>query len=408
LLRFDHDVACWSWDLGRIHAKGYTANVVDLMVGKLTRLRVQTQQAVKQFACLGNIGDARTLSIVFGKPEEEVQADLWEAIHQELIVTLKQQTPTRSAAAELSDTPSTHSSVPGALASGGRRTTFPLVYKFVHDHIQEAAYSLIQEELRAETHLRIGRLLWAQTTPEKTEEFIFEIVNQLNRGAALITSGDERERLAQLNLIAGKRAKASSAYLSALNYLTAGATLLSEDCWDRKYDLIFPLELHRAECEFLTGDLAAAEERLSTLSRRAANLVDQAAVTCLRIDLYAMLVQGDRAVAVCLEYLRRVGVDWSPHPTDEDVRQEYERIWQRVGSRPIEELVDLPLMNDAGTRATMDVLTKLRMPALMTDEKLLCLMITRMVNLSLEYGNSNASCAGTGIRAHDCAARVVS
>ena len=92
-------------------------------------------------------------------------------------------------------------------------------YRFVHDRVQEAAYSLIPEELRAEAHLRIGRLLAAHTPPEKREETIFEIVNQLNRGVSLITAPQERERVAELNLIAGKRAKTSTAYASALNYL---------------------------------------------------------------------------------------------------------------------------------------------------------------------------------------------
>jgi hypothetical protein len=138
-------------------------------------------------------------------------------------------------------------------------------YKFLHDRVQEAAYSLIPEGARAEAHLRIGRLLAAHTPPEKREEAIFEIVNQLNRGAALITAREEREQVAELNLIAGKRAKASTAYASALTYLIAGAALLAED-WERRHELIFALELHRAECEFLTGELAAAEERLAALS----------------------------------------------------------------------------------------------------------------------------------------------
>ena len=191
-------------------------------------------------------------------------------------------------------------------------------YKFVHDRVQEAAYSLIPEELRAEAHLRIGRLLAAHTPPEKREEAIFEIVNQLNRGAALITSRDEREQLAELNLIAGKRAKASTAYASALKYLIAGAALLADDSWERRHELTFALELHRAECEFLTGELAAAEERLTMLSSRAANTVERATVTCLRVDLYTTLDQSDRAVAVCLDYLRHLGVEWSPHPTEEE------------------------------------------------------------------------------------------
>ena len=161
-------------------------------------------------------------------------------------------------------------------------------YRFIHDRVQEAAYSLIPEESRAETHLGIGRLLVAHTPPEKREEAIFEIVNQLNRGVALITSRDEREQLAELNLIAGKRAKASTAYASALTYLTTGLGLLPDDAWERLHELKFALELHRAECEFLTGELALAEERLIVLSNRGADETEQATVACLRIDLYAM------------------------------------------------------------------------------------------------------------------------
>ena len=265
-------------------------------------------------------------------------------------------------------------------------------YRFVHDRVQEAAYALIPEASRAEAHLRIGRLLAAQTPPEKREEAIFEIVNQLNRGAALITSRDEREQLAELNLIAGKRAKASTAYASALTYLAAGAALLPEDCWERRHELTFALELHRAECEFLTGALAAAEQRLATLSARAATTVERATVACLRMDLYTTLDQSDRAVAVGLDYLRHLGIDWSPHPTEEEVRREYERIWSQLGGRAIEELIELPLMSDPASLATLDVLTKLVPPAWFTDANLFALVICRAVNLSLERGNSDGSC----------------
>ena len=107
-------------------------------------------------------------------------------------------------------------------SSSGRNTPI----RSVHDRVQEAAYSLIPEEARAEAHLRIGRLLATHIAPEKREEAIFEIVNQLNRGAALITSGDEREQLAELNLIAGKRAKVDSLRLGA-----ASIWSLARHCW---------------------------------------------------------------------------------------------------------------------------------------------------------------------------------
>ena len=128
------------------------------------------------------------------------------------------------------------------------------------------------------------------------------------------------------------------------------------------------------------------------LSSRAANTIELATVTCLRVDLYTTLDQSDRAVDVCLDYLRHLGVDWSPHPTEEEVRREYERIWSRLGSRAIEELIELPLMSDPASLATLDVLTKVMPPALFTDENLFSLVICRMVNLSLEHGNSDGSC----------------
>jgi hypothetical protein len=159
-------------------------------------------------------------------------------------------------------------------------------HRFLHDRVQEAAYSLIPEDLRADAHLRIGRLIAAATPPDKLEERIFDIVNQLNRSVRLVTSAAEQLQIAELNLIAGRRARASSAYKSALAYLAAGEALLSEEQWERHYRLRFSLALNRAECEFVTGDFYGADERLSRLRPRAIGSTDLAAVACLRIALY--------------------------------------------------------------------------------------------------------------------------
>ena len=356
LLTFDHGDARWSWVLNRIHAKGYTDNVVDLMVGKLIRLPVETQNALQQLACMGNSAGFTHLAMIHEDSTGGMHRDLWEAVRTGLV-----------------------------LSSEG-------AYRFLHDRVQEAAYSLIPADSRAAAHLRIGRLLAAHTPPEKREEAIFEIVNQLNRGAALITSRDEREQLAELNLSAGKRAKASTAYASALTYLVTGAALLAEDSRERRHELAFALELNRAECEFLTGALTEAEQRLTALSARAATTIERASVTCLLADLYTTLDQGSRAIAVGLDYLRYLGIDWSPHPTEDNARHEYDRIWSQLGSRAIESLIDLPLMSNAASLATLDVLTKLGPPAWHTDANLLSLVVCRAVNLSLEGGNCDGSC----------------
>jgi PAS domain S-box-containing protein len=360
MLSFDHDAARWSWDLGRIQSKSYTDNLVDLMVGKLTRLAAETQGAVQQLACLGNAATVATLSLLYGVTDTETDSLLLEAVRGDLLE---------------------------------RRSDS---YHFLHDRIREAAYLLIPESLRAEMHLRIGRLLAANSSPEQREEAIYEIVNQLNRSTPLIISVQEREQLAELNLTAGKRAKASTAYGSAMNYLAAAAALLPEDRWERSYSLNFAVEVTRAECEFLTGDLAAAEERLARLSLRAANLADKATVACLRATLYTTLDRADRAVEICVEYLREAGIACSPHPTDDDVREEYERLWMQLGGRPIEALFDLPVMRDPGWRATMEVLTELSAPAYFFDANLHYFVLLRMANVSAEHGNCDGSCYAYG------------
>ena len=167
---------------------------------------------------------------------------------------------------------------------------------------------------------------------------------------------------------------------------------MTERCWDQNYKLIFSIEYLMAECELLTADMVAAENRLSMLAGRAKKGHDLAVVTRLRLTLYTTLDRSDRGVEVCLEYLRGVGTDWSPHPTSDEVMLEYNRIWSLVEDRKIEELVELPLINDVDLLDLLDVLTEVVTPALFCDENLCSLVICRMVNLSLEYGNSDAAC----------------
>jgi PAS domain S-box-containing protein len=138
--------------------------------------------------------------------------------------------------------------------------------------VHEATYSLIPKELRAEAHLRIGMLLAEHTSPEKRGEAIFEIVNQLNRGSHIITSVEDRECVAELNLIAGKRAKLSTAYDSALGYLRAGRALLTEETWERSHQLIFSIEYLTAECELLNVTVClAAGDPLAQVQKECEN-----------------------------------------------------------------------------------------------------------------------------------------
>jgi PAS domain S-box-containing protein len=356
LLTFDPKFTDWDWDLSRIKAKGFTDNVADLIAVKLDRLPARTQKAMKSFACLGNATDIATLALIYGESEEDLHLALEEAVRGGLIFR--------------SDTS----------------------YAFVHDRVHEATYDLIDDEERPLVHLNVGRMLASQMVRAEIDDKIFEIVDQFNRGASLIDLPQEREQVADLYLIAGKRAKESTAYSSALTYFTTGRGLLPDGSWSEQYRLLFDLEINRAECEYLTGAFQAAENRLSALAQRATNLVDKAAVARQRISLYTVLDRLDRCIDIGLKFLINVGINWSPHPTSDDVDEEYAQIWQRLGGRSIEQLIDLPSMTDPGWRATVDVLVTFSSPAGFMDSNLNSLILGRVINLSLEHGHTDGSC----------------
>ena len=360
LLAFDSDTVRWTWDLDRIRAKSFTDNVVDLMVGKLSRLSTATQQALKQLACLGNSAAIATLSTVHGATEAEIHPALWEAARAGLV-----------------------------LREQGR-------YAFLHDRVQEAAYALIPEGQRAAAHLRIGRLLLTHVPPSELEEKIFEIVNQLDRGAILITLQREKLQLAELNMIAGRKAKASTAYKSALNYFAAGIELLGDDLWESEHDLAYRLGFERAECEYLSRNFDEALLQFDALLAHARTTLEKADIHRVVVDLHTTTVALDEAIARGQEALRLFGIDIPSHPSHQAVATEYEAIWLSLHHRSIEELIDLPLMTDPEIKAAMSILAVLFAPGIATDRNLLLLCGCHMVNMSIRYGNCDASVMAYG------------
>ena len=361
LLAFDPVTQAWQWDMNRIRAKSYTDNVVDLMSGKLRRLSARTQEALKHLACLGNVAEVATLSLVQGETEEAMHAALWEAVRGGLVF---QQEST---------------------------------YKFLHDRIQQAAYSLILDEHRANIHLHIGRLLLASMSADQLAEHLFDVANQFNRGSVLLVDRNEKADAAAINLRAGRKAKASAAYASGRAYFSAGMALLDETDWSSQYKLTFTLWLERAECEFLSSNFEEAEQIIVELLQRGASKVDQAAAYHLKVLLHIVKAEHPQAVDSALAGLRLLGIDIPAHPTWEQVQAEYETVSRNLDGRPIESLIDLPLMTDPDLQVAMRLLLVLANGAYFTDFHLFCLLQSRMVNVSIQHGTSGESANACGL-----------
>jgi PAS domain S-box-containing protein len=358
LLAFGPAASAWQWDLEHIRAKCYTDNVVDLIAGKLNRLSSTTREPLKQLACLGDVAPIATLALVLGTTEEAMHAALWDAVRAGLVF--------REDSA----------------------------YRFLHDRIQQAAYSLIPEAQRAGLHLRIGRVLLAGLMVDDLAEHLFDVANQFNRGATLLVDRDEKAQVATIDLHAGRKAKASAALASACVYLVAGMALLDEGDWGNQYNLMFSLRLERAECELLIGNFAIAEQLIGELFHRGASQVDHAAVCHLKVLLHTVKSENAQAVDSALACLRLFSIDIPAHPTSEQVLAEYEMVWRNLDGSPIESLIELPPMTDPELQAAMQLLSVLQAPAHFTDFHLLCLVVCRMVNISLKNGISGASAHG--------------
>jgi PAS domain S-box-containing protein len=356
LLQHDARKRIWKWDLARIKAKDFADNVVDLMVDKLRRLPVPAQDILQLAACLGNKFTLRSLALV--SPVAEVERCLAPAIDEGLIVCTE--------------------------GSG----------KFLHDRIQQAAYSLIPETRRDAMHLRIGMILMENLPPDDLAEQLFDVANQLNHGSMLFCGQDEKARVAELNLRAGRKAKTSTAYASACIYLAAGTALLGTDCWSSRYELTFQLWLERANCEFLNANFTIAEHLIADLLPRCASKTDKAAAYRLQVEICEIKSENRRAVDKALECLRLFGIEMPAHPSRAQVEAEYEKFLSNLGTRRIESLVDLPLTDDPEILAMMHMLSALFTPALFTDLNLVHLHLVQMANLTLKHGTTGASTHG--------------
>jgi predicted ATPase len=216
----------------------------------------------------------------------------------------------------------------------------------------------------------------------------------MRRGTGLVIDRDEKAQVATIDLRAGRKAKASAAYASACVYLAAGMALLDDRDWSSQYELMFNLRLERAECEFLIGNFDTAEQLIGELFQRGASKVDQAAAYHLKVLLHTVKSENAQAAATALTCRRLFSIDLPAHPTWEQVQAEYEMVRQTLHERPVEGLIDLPLMIDPELQAAMWVLSTLLAPAYFTDSHLFCLLVCRMVNVSTQHGMCGASALG--------------
>jgi PAS domain S-box-containing protein len=373
LLTFDHAQGVWQWDMARLEKRALMDNVVALLVGKVQQCRPATQHALQLAACLGNQFDLQTLAMAHDKSPREAAADLWEAVTEGLLV------PESDA----------YMLIPQDV--GGLAETMTVVYRFVHDHVQQAVYARIPSADKQAVHYRLGHLLWQNTPPEAREERIFAIVHQLNLGRGLLTEQRARDEVAALNLAAGRRASSSAAYAPAFSFLGTALELTGTQVWERDYALALALHTEAAEAAYLSGRFDLMEDLTTDVLYHARTVVDKARVYEIRVRAYAMQSTFDTALQAGLEGLRLLGVEFPPEPGQAHIQHGMQAMYALLAAQPLDTLAALPEMTEPSAQVALLILNGLLPITYRMSPTLTLLLVFQMVALSAHYGNAAPS-----------------
>ncbi|MCW5314059.1 AAA family ATPase [Nostoc sp. KVJ3] len=376
LIAFASRTGDWQCNLAQIRALSFTEDIVEFVALQFQKLRSQTQDVLKLAACIGNQFDLETLSLVYEKSPAQTAADLWPALKDGLI------SPSGKEYTFFQD----ESAVIDNLTNDN--TSITITYKFLHDRIQQAAYSLIPAHQKPATHLKIGQLLLNNTPETEQELLIFEIVNQLNIGIELIASQGDRDRLAQLNLLAAKKAKSSTAYQVAIEYLTTGIRLLRDDCWQSQDELALALHESAADAAYLSGAYEQMEQLAQIVIQQAKTPLDRVGIYETKIQAYTAKNDVLGAIAIARQGMSEFGVVFPETPTPQDIQQALQETAALINGRNISDLVDLPVMVAADRLAVTRIVANVAPAVYIAEPNLFPLLILSQVQASIKYGNA--------------------
>ncbi|MBW4509507.1 MAG: AAA family ATPase [Scytonematopsis contorta HA4267-MV1] len=386
LLTFDYKTALWQWNIQEIQAVGITdKSIVELVAARINNLPESTQELLKLAACVGNRLSLDILSIISKESSATTANKLYPALQSGLILPLSE-----------------NYIIPLAFNqeefASFQYDSKKIGYKFLHDRVQQAAYSLIPEEHKQQTHLQIGKLIIDKTPPELLKENILDIVNQFNYGIKLLTNSSEKYDLAKLNLMAGNKAKLAAAYEASAKYLNIGLGLLVEESWNQDYQLSLNLHTEASEAEFLTGHFEISSHLVDVTLQRANNIFDKVRVYVIQMQIYMALNQMPKVLEIGLDFLDKLGVKLPKNPSKRNVSDALIEINSILDGKKIEDLVLLPEMTDSYKLAAMPILMFVTNAASQGGYALLfVLCVSTMVRLSVNYGNSPVSAFAYGV-----------
>ncbi len=372
-LSFDLENQVWQWNLSNIQQLDITDNVADLLTKKIGRFSDETLQLLKISSCVGNQFLLNTIAAISNKSLGECMKLLQEPVTEGILMSVdKGFFPIKQEGKQRSEHISSN-------------------FRFSHDKIRDFIYSMIEPENCKSIHFKVGKYLLENIHPDKQPLIIFEIVNQLNFGFDFVSSHAEKIELAQLNLKAGKKATASAAYESALNYFQSGIKILPDNKWNNHYDITLSLFIGAAEAAYLSGRYDHMENFSSAVLKNAGKLLDKVKVFEVKIQSLNAQYKLKEAITTAKDTLELLGVKIPKKIKNRHIVMKYFMTRFMIAGKKIENLSNFPQMKDPSRLAAMRIMMSVIPSAYFADPYFLRFIVLKMVQNSLNYGNTSES-----------------
>jgi predicted ATPase/class 3 adenylate cyclase len=374
----------WEWDAGIIDGLEYTDNVIDLMTREMASLPHVTRDTMKMAAVLGNTFNIGHLSLITAKPQHEVFAVLGPAFKAGYILPLDRNYRTFSLSQE---------GVGREWAEESEKVSSN--FRFLHDRVQQSAYTLIAAAERDTVHLHTGRILLANTAEDKISETVFEIIGHFTDCIYLITEESEKRRLGGLFLLAGLKAKDSTSYDLAVMYLSNALKLKTASCWADDYELTFNIYIELGACEYLNSNHEKASHYFDELLQYARTDFEKLKIYYVQSSLYIKLSKTAEALKIGRTAMKLYNINFPEHPTAIKLATmvqlaKYLFLFSTKYKKP-ESLYNLKECDDPTTIAINQFLIDIATSAYQENQELMMLVCFRIIQQYLKYGFTDAS-----------------
>lgn len=359
LLHFDYAHFRWQWSVTDIDQQSITDNVVELMLAKIDRLPESLQLLLQQAACIGASFPLALLEQLNQVSRDELLEQLQPVFAAGLLVPIRLQ---------ITDLESEISSA-----------------RFLHDRVQQAAYSKWSDDRRQETHLQLGRLMLVYLDDTGLDEACFQLVGHFNQTHCLLNA-EEKINVVQLNLRAALKAKSATAYSTAVGYLDQ-LLMLVTDCQPND-GVISDASLEKLECLYLAGEYDLAEQLKETVFQRCDSLVLKVRYNSVLITQYTRYGQLDRAIDQGLAALKILGWPLPEQPDMNDIGQAIAEAQGQLKQMPFSLLAQQPEMENSKTLQVLDILMAMQPCCYNSGSPLFPLTILGLLKLTMEQGNS--------------------